>query len=317
VAEVYVIRFPNAKLYVGIAKRSAAARLKQHVRDAKQGSTYAVHNAIRKYSPDSVRLVLLAQGVTWAEAKRLEIHWIAKLGTMAPDGYNLTAGGDGVVDPSGAMGRKISEATRRQWADAEKRKVLLAAVTANAAKGTAATQRLWADPEKRKVLLAAARDSIAKAHNAVRRKYKTDPEFRRKMQATRQRMWVDPEKRKVLLAAAMANAAKGADAIRTNWQPGHVIHLLKRPKKKGTSALRARHYSDGMTCAEYIDACVADPELLARWDVTYLRKKARTDLTWDAERGYIRLYAACSSNNARYICSKAAHSARSASSDGL
>ena len=95
-AEVYAIGFPNGKLYIGITSLTAAKRLSPHVADMLRGSKCAVHQALRKYGRN-VKLMALAQGVAPNEAKDLEIWWISQLSTMAPDGYNLTVGGDGAV----------------------------------------------------------------------------------------------------------------------------------------------------------------------------------------------------------------------------
>jgi len=69
VAEVYAIGFPNGKLYIGITTRTTEQRFRGHVKDMQRGSTYTVHKALRKYGPDSVRLVTLHSGVTDDEAK--------------------------------------------------------------------------------------------------------------------------------------------------------------------------------------------------------------------------------------------------------
>lgn len=91
---VYAICFPNGKLYVGITAKTVEHRFREHC----QGSRQCVGRAICKYGAENVWLVTLTRGVSWAEAKELEIYWIDRLGTQnRQNGYNMTAGGDGAV----------------------------------------------------------------------------------------------------------------------------------------------------------------------------------------------------------------------------
>lgn len=69
------------------------------------------------------------------------------------------------------------------------------------------------------------------------------------------------------------------------------IKLCDYPKKSGASALRARHYKDGMLAGEYVAAVAADKKLLKDYDAKYLASKARADLRWDAKHGFIKLVA--------------------------
>lgn len=93
-ANVYAIGFPNGKLYIGLTDGTAAHRLSEHIAHARCGSALFVHKAVRKYGRN-VKLMLLVQGITFAEAKDLEVWWISRLGTFGFGGYNLTSGGEG------------------------------------------------------------------------------------------------------------------------------------------------------------------------------------------------------------------------------
>lgn len=110
-ANVYAIGFPSGKLYIGLTSKTVAQRLTAHLKDTRAGSKLPVHSALRKYGRN-VQLVVLAQGVSFDEAKDLEIWWISGLATMAPNGYNLTAGGDGLVGcrPTAETRLKMSKA---------------------------------------------------------------------------------------------------------------------------------------------------------------------------------------------------------------
>jgi len=69
------------------------------------------------------------------------------------------------------------------------------------------------------------------------------------------------------------------------------VKLVDYPQKAGASALRAKHYADGMLASEYVAAVAADRKLLRKYDAAYLRSKARADLRWDAAHGFIKLVA--------------------------
>jgi len=119
-AEIYVIRFPNGKCYVGRTKTTSENRFRRHFRSAIRGSSYAVHSAIRKYSAE-VRLETLESGLSWGESGDRERLWIAKLNTLSPHGYNLTSGGDGVNDLSDESRMKIVASRRKRQTRSETR----------------------------------------------------------------------------------------------------------------------------------------------------------------------------------------------------
>jgi group I intron endonuclease len=99
----------NGKIYVGKTIQ-LEERLQQHQRDARIDLNRYLANAIRKYGWNDFIVVILAQGVTEKEAFQLEKEWIANLDSQNPEnGYNLTEGGDGIIDPTGAIGRKRSK----------------------------------------------------------------------------------------------------------------------------------------------------------------------------------------------------------------
>lgn len=131
-AEVYLLSFPNGKGYVGRTKKTVAQRFRGHCRSARHGSLCPVHSAIRKYRPERVVVRVLASGIPWSKTASSERHWIRKLATMTPGGYNLTAGGEGLKNwrPSPTTRAKIAKAnakflreqTRRNWQDPEYRR---------------------------------------------------------------------------------------------------------------------------------------------------------------------------------------------------
>lgn len=93
----------NGKQYIGITKRSPTKRW------GLNGSRYfnqAVGNAIQKYGWENFSHEILATGLTESEAKKEERRLVKELGTLAPNGYNLTTGGE--------AGKEVSETTRER-----------------------------------------------------------------------------------------------------------------------------------------------------------------------------------------------------------
>ena len=94
--QVYlVVNKVNGKRYVGQTQFSLEFRWKHHKADVKRGSTTNLHNAIRKYGPESFSLKTLHRCKSKAEMDAKEKCYIQLMKTMRPNGYNLTTGGDG------------------------------------------------------------------------------------------------------------------------------------------------------------------------------------------------------------------------------
>ena len=87
----------TGKRYVGITSGDVARRWKDHVyysRRARSASS-ALGAAIRKYSPEAFVVKAVACALTVDDAQAIESLLIQQFGTVAPDGYNLTLGGEG------------------------------------------------------------------------------------------------------------------------------------------------------------------------------------------------------------------------------
>lgn len=87
----------NGKSYIGYTKYSMFKRWRDHVRTVKFNNT-AFSNALKKYGTSDVvwEHKILAWCETYTAAKEAEICFIKMLKTISPNGYNLTAGGEGV-----------------------------------------------------------------------------------------------------------------------------------------------------------------------------------------------------------------------------
>jgi hypothetical protein len=97
----------NGKCYIGITKHGADKRFIAHKAAARKGSTTALHRSMRKYGFDNFRVDQLVICEAGQYLKDLEVRAIAGYGTRAPNGYNLTAGGDGVVDGDPEIAERI------------------------------------------------------------------------------------------------------------------------------------------------------------------------------------------------------------------
>lgn len=99
IGRVYLItNLVNGKKYVGCTEKDIQTRWRMHLKDARRITTAsALHKAIRKYGHRSFSIIELEvvsgsrQTLFEAETRFIELH-----GSVAPIGYNLTLGGDGV-----------------------------------------------------------------------------------------------------------------------------------------------------------------------------------------------------------------------------
>lgn len=81
----------NFKKYVGITKFSLEERFSQHI---KRG--FLLTEAIKKYGEQKFSIELIEVVESAERAYELEIFYIKEYNTKAPNGYNLTDGGDGI-----------------------------------------------------------------------------------------------------------------------------------------------------------------------------------------------------------------------------
>lgn len=127
--KLYKISFPTTeKVYIGITSVSVATRFKAHCH---QKSKTAISLAIRKYG--NAVLTVLAECDDWELLCLAEQEAIEKFNSRAPNGYNLTDGGEGFVGLEFSIEhrRKLGEAsknrspeTRAKLSAAGKRKII-------------------------------------------------------------------------------------------------------------------------------------------------------------------------------------------------
>lgn len=83
----------NDKVYIGQTIQTVHKRWKKHLRDSKNGSIYALHNAIRKYGVEHFHIEQIDIACTKEELDTKEKYWIAKFNSISPNGYNMVEGG--------------------------------------------------------------------------------------------------------------------------------------------------------------------------------------------------------------------------------
>lgn len=93
---LYRIVSPSGKSYVGITSMGVRRRWIAHVGAAKRNpKKHPLRDAIRKYGRDAFVVAVIAEGLTEADAKSLEIAYIDIYQSNIPGkGYNVSAGGD-------------------------------------------------------------------------------------------------------------------------------------------------------------------------------------------------------------------------------
>lgn len=133
---IYVVtNTVNGKQYVGQTTKSLEKRWSGHT-SGSAGHCRALWNAIRKYGKESFTLAAIDVGSSKIELDQAEMMWVEKLNTVAPNGYNLTAGGGSVGKQShetiekrrqSLMGHSTPQETRDKIRDAQKGRPLATA----------------------------------------------------------------------------------------------------------------------------------------------------------------------------------------------
>jgi len=99
------------KIYIGQSHRTLEERFREH-----KCANSLIGRAIRKYGEENFVKVILEECENQEQLDACEISWIARLNSMFPNGYNLSAGG------KGTLGHKQSDETRAKMSAARKGK---------------------------------------------------------------------------------------------------------------------------------------------------------------------------------------------------
>lgn len=105
--KIYIHRFPNGKVYVGLTMQPNEIRWSSPL-SAYKNNVYMI-NAINKYGWKNVKHEFLFENLTMEEAKRKEIETIAKYrSNNRKYGYNISSGGES------RKGCTLSEETKKK-----------------------------------------------------------------------------------------------------------------------------------------------------------------------------------------------------------
>ncbi len=117
VTSVYIITCSvNDKKYVGFTKLTPEKRFRGHVMSSKNGSRFALHEAIRKHGEDKFSVNIFASCNSRQEAAETEVKLISELSTHVSfgQGYNMTRGGEGIVGLSKESLDRMALAHRKE-----------------------------------------------------------------------------------------------------------------------------------------------------------------------------------------------------------
>lgn len=116
----------NGNRYIGVTSQKPRIRWKAHVSQARRKSHPSrLHNAINKYGEEAFAFEILKEYVSFEEMIADEIKLIVEYGTLNPNGYNLTVGGQGTV------GYKWNDEGRKNMSERNKGKSTAHATTAS------------------------------------------------------------------------------------------------------------------------------------------------------------------------------------------
>lgn len=166
----------NGKKYVGCTRQTIKARWAKHCTTAKAGSRFAIHAAIRKYGAAcfTVESLEVVEGghVELMEAER---RHISIQNCVAPAGYNLTRGGDGVDHTVPYVLQKHRLANHKLYADPNWQKATVEGARRRSANPDWVRNTTLANRSK-------AQDSawLASVSEGVRHKWEADPTYRQK-----------------------------------------------------------------------------------------------------------------------------------------
>lgn len=190
----------TGKTYIGITGQRVENRWKVHYSEANLGKRMrCVHAAIRKYGLECFTFEVIGQAPDAETAKQMEMLAIRIHGSIAPSGYNLTAGGDGMSAPSAEtrarmraaqLGRRQAPETiekRRQKQLGRKRSPEAVERSARARRGATRSDEFKDGCRQRASRQFADPAARARVSEMLRAKWQ-DPTYREAMLAARKRV---------------------------------------------------------------------------------------------------------------------------------
>jgi hypothetical protein len=231
---LYKLTSPSGKSYIGITSKTLEQRWAKHVEHAfGKRDAGALYGALRKYGVETFKREQLGECDDWERLCQMEKDAIASHGTLSPNGYNLTIGGEGIIGPKTEQGRaNIARAQRERFKRPDQQELLRRNVkkmqAANAARRAAnppvpkpRKPRMSKEEHSARTKAAMARPDVKQKTIECARRRAANPDWRakisaaktgtklspmsddckRKISEARRREWADPAMRAKRLAA--------------------------------------------------------------------------------------------------------------------
>jgi len=202
---LYQIEFPNGKKYIGISRREANERAKEHFGNARKSARSILYSAIRKFGETNCKVKTLVVANDFNYLKDIEIRAIAGFKTKYPNGYNSTRGGDGVNELPDKIRKRANAALKKKWDNPERKKAV-----------SDARKNNWKDPEYRK--------RISDKASAQMKNFFSNPDNIKMMSDRSKKNWKDPayretmEKSKQGMYESLDHRRKISDGLKDKWQ---------------------------------------------------------------------------------------------------
>lgn len=106
---LYKLSFPNGKAYIGITTKTPNERFRNHMKTLRHAKANgpSLYRAWRKYGAPTLTALAIVEDSDLYETEKRAIQFF---GTLAPGGYNLTAGGEASPSLHPEVRKKLSAA---------------------------------------------------------------------------------------------------------------------------------------------------------------------------------------------------------------
>ena len=103
----------NKKSYIGQTSNIEKRKI-QHKSISKSKKNLPFYNAIRKHGWRNFKWKVLCECENKEELDEMEFHYIKQYNSIHPNGYNMTKGGEGILNPSLKTRQKMSNSAKKR-----------------------------------------------------------------------------------------------------------------------------------------------------------------------------------------------------------
>jgi group I intron endonuclease len=101
----------NRKIYIGLTTKDLSRRISEHVAENKS----CIQKALNKYGIQSFTISVIDHAESRDILCEKEKYWINYYDCKVPNGYNLTDGGDGLINPTSEVRMSISNTLKKHY----------------------------------------------------------------------------------------------------------------------------------------------------------------------------------------------------------